>query len=325
MRRREFIAAVGSAAALPFGAYAQQSARPVVGFLAAGTPTGYGHALAAFQKGLGETDYLDGKNVEIVYRWAENQYDRLPAMASELIRRRVSVIAALSTPAALVAKAATTTIPVVFTTIADPVQIGLVNSLNRPGGNVTGATLMSVEVGPRLLDLLHTALPSVTTIAVLLNPTNPNLETQSSTLRAAALKLGLQIEVLDVRSESEFDAVFAKLRELRAGAVMISQDPLFNAKSEQLAALTIRYRVPAIYELRQFAVAGGLMSYGDSQNEAWRQAGLYVGRILKGEKPADLPVMQATKLEFVINLKTARTFGLTVPDGLVNAADEVIE
>jgi putative ABC transport system substrate-binding protein len=325
MRRRTFIAALGGAATWPFTAHAQQSVMPVLGFLAAGTPKGYAQALAAFLKGLSETNYVDGKNVHIEYRWAENQYDRLPAMAADLVRRQVAVIAAVSTPAARVAKAATGTIPVVFTTIADPVQIGLVESLNRPGGNVTGATLMSVEVGPKLLDLLHRALPSVTTIALLLNPTNPNIETQSRTLQAAALKLGLQIQVVTVSAESDLDAMFERLKEIRAGALMISQDPLFNAQSEQLAALTIHHRMPAIYELRQFAAAGGLMSYGDSQNDAWHQAGIYVGRILKGEKPADLPVMQATKLDFVINLKTAKTLGLTIPDGLVNAADEVIE
>jgi putative ABC transport system substrate-binding protein len=298
---------------------------PVVGFIAAGTSEGYALALEGFLKGLGETNYVDGKNIQIEYRWAENQYDRLQAMAAELARKQVAVIAAPTTPAARAAKAATKVIPIVFTTIADPVQIGFVDSLNRPGGNMTGVTLLSVEVGPKLLELLHVALPSATIMALLVNPTNPNVETQSRTLQAAALKLGLQVQVLNASSERDFDAVFAKLQELRASALMISQDPLFNSQSGQLAALTVRYRMPAIYELRQFAAAGGLMSYGDSQNDAWRQAGIYVGRILKGEKPADLPVMQATKFEFVINLKTAKTLGLAIPDGLISAADEVIE
>ena len=325
MKRRDFITVLGGAAAWPVIVHAQQPAMPVVGFLGAGTSKGYAPALAALLKGLAETNYADGKNIKIEYRWANNQYDQLPAMAADLVRRQVSVIVAASTPAARVAKAATPTIPVVFTTIADPVQIGLVDSLNRPGGNVTGVTLMSVEVGPKLLDLLHGAMPLATTVAVLLNPTNPNVETQSRTLQAAALKLGLQVHVLYASTERNFDAIFAKLRELRAGALMISQDPLFNEQCEQLAELTVRNRMPTIYELRQFAAAGGLMSYGDSQNDAWHQAGIYVGRILKGEKPADLPVMQATKLNFVINLKTAKTLGLTIPDGLINAADEVIE
>jgi putative ABC transport system substrate-binding protein len=325
MKRREFITAFGGAAAWSFAAHAQQSAKPVVGFLAAGTPNGYVQALAAFLKGLSETGYVDGKNVQIEYRWAEDQYDRLPGMAADLVRKKVAIIAAPTTPAVRAAKAATATIPIVFITIADPVQIGFVDSLNRPGGNVTGVTLLSVEVGPKLLELLHGAVPSATIMALLVNPTNPNVETQSRTLLVAALKLGLQVHVLNASAERDFDAVFAKLHELRAGALMISQDPFFNGQSEQLAALTIRHRMPAIYQLRQFAVAGGLMSYGASQNDAWRQAGIYVGRILKGEMPSDLPIMQATKFEFVINLKTAKTLGLTIPDGLVNAADEVIE
>jgi putative tryptophan/tyrosine transport system substrate-binding protein len=325
MKRREFVTALGGAAAWSLTAHAQQSAMPVVGFLAAGSANGYVQALAAFLKGLSETGFVDGKNVQIEYRWAEDQYDRLPGMAADLVRKRVAIIAAPTTPAVRAAKAATSTIPIVFTTIADPVQIGLVDSLNRPGGNVTGVTLLSVEVGPKLLELLRGALPSSTIMALLVNPTNPNVETQSRTLLAAALKLGLQVHVLNASAVPDFDAVFAKLQELRVEALMVSQDPLFNGQSEQLAALTVRHRMPAIYQLKQFAAAGGLMSYGASQNDAWRQAGVYVGRILKGEKPSDLPIMQATKFEFVINLKTAKTLGLTIPDGLVNAADEVIE
>ena len=238
---------------------------------------------------------------------------------------RVAAIAATSTPAGLVAKAATTTVPIVFTTIADPVQIGLVASLNRPGGNVTGVTLLSVEVGPKLLDLLRAAVPSEAVMAMLVNPTNPNVETQSKNLQAAAQKLGLQVHVLNASTERDFDAVFSKLRELRAGALMIAQDPLFNAQSDQLAALTVRQATPAIYQLREFAEAGGLMSYGASESYAWRAAGVYVGRILKGEKPADLPVLQPTKFDLVINLKTAKSLGLTVPATLLAQATEVIE
>jgi putative tryptophan/tyrosine transport system substrate-binding protein len=235
----------------------------------------------------------------------------------------VAVIAATTTPAAKAAKAATATIPIVFTTIADPVQIGFVASLNRPGGNVTGVTLLSVEVGPKLLELLHGAVPSATIIGLLVNPTNPNADNQSKITQAAALKLGLQVHVLNASNESDFGAAFAKLRELRAGALIIGQDVFFNTQSQQLAALTVRHAIAAIALLREFAVAGGLISYGASRSDSWRQAGLYVGRILKGEKPSELPVMQPTKFELTINLKTAKALGLNLP--FVGLADEVIE
>jgi putative ABC transport system substrate-binding protein len=244
-------------------------------------------------------------------------------MAADLVRQKVAVIAATTTPAAKAAKAATTTIPIVFTTIADPVQIGFVASLNRPGGNVTGVTLLSVEVGPKLLELLHAAVPSATIIGLLINPTNPNAETQSKNTQAAALKLGLQVHVLNASTERDFDAAFAKLRELRAGALIIGQDVFFNTQSQQLAALTVHHAIPAIALLREFAVAGGLISYGASRSDSWRQVGIYVGRILKGEKPSELPVMQPTKFELTINLKTAKALGLNLP--FVGLADEVIE
>ena len=310
---------------MPLSVGAQQATIPVVGYLSAGTSSGDGRALAAFIKALGETGYQDGKNVRIEYRWAENQYEQLSAMAADLVRREVAVIAATGTPAALAAKAATATIPVVFTTIADPVQIGFVSSLNRPGGNVTGVTLLSVEVGPKLLELLHGAVPSASVIALLLNPANPNAESQSKNTQEAALKLGLAIHVLNARTERDFDPAFAKLRELRVGALIIGQDVLFNTRSEELAALTLRYAVPAIYPQPEFALAGGLISYGASRSDAWRQAGIYVGRVLKGEKPAELPVVQSAKFEFIINLKTAKSLNLAVPQGLLNAADEVVE
>ena len=237
----------------------------------------------------------------------------------------MNVIAATSTPAALAAKAATATIPIVFTIIADPVQIGLVTSLNRPGGNMTGVTSLSVELGPKLLELLHDSAPKATIMALLFNPTNPNLVTQSRDLQAAALKLGLQPHVVNASTERDFDAVFAKLRELRADALMISQDPFFNSQSGQLGALSVRHAIPAIYVDREFVAAGGLMSYGANRPDQWRQVGVYVGRILKGEKPADLPVVQPTKFDLVINLKTAKALGLEVPPSLLVRADEVIE
>jgi len=326
MRRRDFIRIVaGGAAALPFAAQGQKSALPVVGYLSAGTSSGDARPVAAFVKGLGETGYEDDKTVKIEYRWADNQYDRLPLIAADLVRQQVAVIAAVTTPAARAAKAATATIPVVFTTIADPVEIGFVASLNRPGGNVTGVTLLSVEIGPKLLQLLHAAVPSASVIALLLNPTNPNAENQSKTMQEAALKLGMQIHVLNASAERDFEVAFAKLREVGASALVIGQDVFFNATSAQLGALTLRHAVPAIYPLSEFAAGGGLISYGASRSDAWRQAGIYVGRILRGEKPAELPVVQPTKFELTINLKTAKALGLDVPLGLLNAADEVIE
>jgi ABC-type uncharacterized transport system substrate-binding protein len=321
--RRDFIVLAGGAAAVwPLAAQAQ-TAMPVIGYLAAGSSKGDEQIAAALLKGLAETGYEDGKNVRIEYRWADNQYERLPSMATDLVRQKVAVIAATTTPAAKAAKQATTTIPIVFTTISDPVQIGFVGSLSRPGGNVTGVTLLSVEVGPKLLELLRGAAPSATVLGLLVNPTNPNAESQVKNTQAAALRLGLQLQVLNASAESEFDAAFVKLRELQVGGLIIGQDVLFNTKSAQLAALTVRHAIPAIALVREFAIAGGLISYGTSRLDSWRQAGIYVGRILKGEKPSELPVMQPTKFELTINLKTAKAFGLNLP--YVGLADEVIE
>lgn len=326
MRRRDFIKALGGGvAAWPLSARAQRPAMPVIGYLAAGSPNSEARLHEAFVKGLGEAGYTDGKNTRIEYRWAENQYDRLPAMAADLVRQDVAVLAATTTPAARAAKAATGTIPIVFTSIADPVQIGFVASLNRPGGNVTGATMLGVEVGPKLMELLHGAVPSVGTVALLVNPANPNAETQSKSIEQAALKLGVKLHVLNASTESDLDTVFAKLNQLGAGALIIAHDVLFNAQARQLGALTLRNKMPAIYTLSEFAASGGLISYGASRADAWRQAGIYVGRILKGEKPSELPVIQPTTFEFAINLKTAKALGVSIPLPLIASADEIIE
>jgi putative ABC transport system substrate-binding protein len=326
MRRRDFIKALGAGAALwPLAARAQRLATPVIGYLAAGNPKSEARLVDAFVKGLGEAGYQDGKNAKIEYRWAENQYDRLPAMAADLVGREVAVIAATTTPAVRAAKAATGRIPIVFTTIADPVQIGFVASLNRPGGNVTGATLLSVEVGPKLVELLHRAVPSARTMVLLVNPTNPNAETQSKSIQQAAHKLGLNLHVLNASTERDFDAVFAKLGELQASGLIIGHDVFFNAQAKQLGALTVRNKMPAIYTLSEFAASGGLISYGASRADAWHKAGVYVGRILKGEKPAELPVIQPTTFEFAINLRTAKALGVSIPLTLIASADEIIE
>jgi putative ABC transport system substrate-binding protein len=325
--RRELIVTFGSlAAAWPLAARAQQPALPVIGFVNAGSSGGYAGISSAFLRGLGETGYVEGRNVAIEYRWAENQPDRLPAMMADLVQRKVAVIAATSTPAALAAKAATTTIPIVFETGADPVQLGLIASLNRPGGNVTGVTQMSNEVAPKMLELLHELLPAARVMALLVNPADPALaEINTSKALAAAHTLGLELHVLNASSERDFDAVFAKLIELRAGGLVVGPGVLFTSHIERLAAMAAHHGVPTVYKGREFIAAGGLVSYGSDITDSYRLAGIYTGRILKGDKPADLPVQQVTKFEMIINLKTAKTLGITIPLPLIGRADAVIE
>jgi putative ABC transport system substrate-binding protein len=327
--RRAFLATLGGAAAGSFvrsrAARAQQPV-PVIGFLSAATPQGYARQLSAFLKGLSEAGYVEGRDVTIEYRWAENQDDRLPALASDLVHRQVTVIAATTTAASLAAKAATTTIPIVFETGADPVQLGLVVSLARPGGNVTGVTQTNQEVTPKRLQMLHELVPTASIMALLVNPASPyQAQTQSSAALLAAHTLGLDLHVLNASTESDFDAVFTNVIQLRAGGLVIAADPFFIGRSEQLAALTVRHAVPTIFETHEFAAAGGLMSYGAPIGETYRLAGNYTGRVLKGDKPADLPVQLATKVELFINLKTAKALGITFPLTLLGRADEVIE
>ena len=329
MRRRDFINVVGgSAITWPLATRAQQPSMPVVGVLSAEWPNAVtADRLRAFREGLNDTGYVEGRNVTIEYRWAEGRNDRLPALAAELVRLPVNVIViAGSTPASIAAKAATTTIPIVFITGGDPVRLGLVASLNRPGGNITGVAILAVEVTAKRLELLHELAPTATIIAALVNPTSPVLaEPETRDLQAAARTLGLTLHVLHASSEQEIDTAFMTLVQLRAGALVIGADAYFNSRQEQLAVLTLRYAIPAIYEWREFVLSGGLASFGPTVADTYRPLGLYTGRILKGEKPADLPVQQATKLQLIINMKTANALGIKVPLPLVGRADEVIE
>jgi putative ABC transport system substrate-binding protein len=327
IRRRDFITLLGGAAAAwPLAARAQQPTVPVIGFLGSGSADGFTGRVAAFHRGLGETGYVEGRNVAIEYRWANNVYDRLPELAADLVRRQVAVIVTTnSTPTARAAKAATTTIPIVFALGADPVEIGLVESMNRPGGNITGITGLGVELGPKRLELLHELLPDARDIATLINPKSPVAEKQARNLDTAARALGLRMHVLHASTEQEFGTAFATLAERRAAGLMINIDPFFTSQTEQLATLTLNHAVPAIFVYREFAAAGGLMSYGGSFTETSRMLGIYSGRILKGEKPANLPVQQVTKVEMFLNLKTAKRLGITVPLPLSGRADEVIE
>ncbi len=330
MRRRDFIKLLGGAsAAWPLTARAQQPAMPVVGFLSTGSAgtASVAVSLNAFRQGLAEAGYVEGRNVAIEYRWADEVYARLPELFADLVRRQVSVIAATggSVGTLFAGKATITNIPVVFSGGGDPVAAGLVASLNRPGGTLTGATFFSGELGPKRLDLLHQLVPTVTAVTFLLNPLNRNFESLSKTLGAAAGEIGLQLHVLRARTDGDIDAAFATLAQLGAGALLIGPDNFIFSRYERIAALALRFRVPTMYQWREYVEADGLMSYGPSQTDVYRQVGVHAGRILKGEKPADMPVVQSTRIELAINLKTAKTLGLTVPPTLLVAADEVIE
>jgi ABC-type uncharacterized transport system substrate-binding protein len=326
MRRREFITLLGGAAApWPFAARAQQKAMPVIGFLGSTSPEPAAPNVAAFRQGLSETGYVEGQNVAIEYRWAEGSYDRLPAMAADLVDLKVDLIAASAPPSAVAAKRATSTTPIVFFIGGDPVELGLVASLARPGGNLTGVTFLVSELTPKLLDLLSQLVPQARAMALLVNPNNPNTGRNIGDAQEAARAKGVQLSVLKAATEAEIDAAFATLVQLHAGALVVAADPFFGDRRDQFAALAARHAIPAVYAGRLFTEAGGLMSYGPSLPSAFRQAGGYAGRILKGAKPADLPVQQSTLFELVINLKTAKALGLTVPQTVLGLADEVIE
>jgi putative ABC transport system substrate-binding protein len=324
MRRRNFLGVLVGAAAWPLAARAQQSAMPVIGCLVTSSRLQFASRLDAFHRGLSEIGYVDGRNVTIEYRWAEGQYDRLPALAADLVREKVDVIFA-NGPAAPVAKAATPTIPIIFVLGSDPVAVGLVASLNRPGGNLTGATTLNVRIGPKRLELLYELVPTATVIGLLVNPTNSIGVTEPKDVETAARALGLDLHILQASTDQELESAFATLVQLRANGLVIATDAFFISQSEKLAALASRHAMPTIFQDREFAMAGGLMSYGGDLEEEAHLAGVYTGRVLKGEKPANLPVYQATKVELIINLKTAKALGINVPNTLIGRADEVIE
>jgi len=327
VRRRDFIALTGGAAvAWPFGVRAQKSTMPVIGFLGSASPAQFAPYVAGFRRGLNETGYVEGKNVAIEFRWAEGHYDRVPALAADLVRRQVTVIfASAAGGGARAAKAATSTIPIVFTTGRDPVEMGLVASLSHPGGNLTGINFFTTELREKRLELLHALVPKATVIAYVVNPSEVSLESRRRKLQETARTFGLQLRVVSAANEQEIDAAFATFGQVRPGALVVESDIFFNARREQFVALAARYKVPAIYEGREYVAAGGLMSYGASLSDAWRLAGVYVGNILNGAKPADLPIMQSTKIELVVNLKTAKALGLTIPQSVLARADEVIQ
>ena len=326
MKRREFITLLGGAAAWPLTARAQQPLLPVVGFLNATSPRSWKPYLDAYWQGLNDAGFVEGRNVAIEYRWAEGQYERLPSLAADLVRRRVAVLVSTGGAGPLVAaKAATTTIPIVFTTGSDPVRMGIVASLNRPGGNITGVNLFVTEMTSKRFGLLRELVPAANLVAVLSNPTNPRTEDQLKDVQQAARALGQQIHILSARTDQELDVAFRSMTELRAGALLVAADPYFTDRRSYVTALAVRHSIPAIYDQREHTIVGGLMSYGTSLTDGYRQAGRYTGRILKGEKPADLPVLQPIRFEFVINLTVAKVLGLEVPPTLLARADEVIE
>jgi putative ABC transport system substrate-binding protein len=324
MRRREFITLLGGAAAWPFAARAQRTTRPIVGFLNSASADKYAHLAAAFRQGLNDLGFVDGQNITIEYRWAAGQYDRLSGMAADLVRREPAVIAA-NTPAIIAAKKATSTIPIVFFTAADPVEAGFVASLDRPGGNLTGISGLQSELGPKRLELLHELFPNATTIGLLVDPNNVDVEKLTRDVETGARNLRLELHVLRASSERDFNGVFAKLADTPSRPLVIAPDAFFVSQIDTIARLALQYAVPTIFQLREFAAAGGLMSYGSDPKDSFRQVGIYAGRILRGEKPAELPVQQPTKFELVINLKTANALGITVPERLLALADEVIE
>jgi putative ABC transport system substrate-binding protein len=326
MRRREFIAILAGAAGTSRDTLAQQSAIPVIGFLSSASPKPYAGRVAAFRKGLNEAGYIEGRDLAIEFRWAQGQYDRLPAFAADLVSQRAAVIVSSGGDvAALAAKAATSSIPIVVVTGSDPVKAGLVASFNRPGGNVTGASFVATELEKKRLELLRDLVPSAAVIGVLINPTNPAAESRAKDLQMAARTLGRDIYIVNVSNESDLEAAFATLTQQPAGALLVSTDSFFTSQRDRLVALATQYALPAIYPWREFAEAGGLMSYGPIINEVYRQAAIYTGRILKGEKPADLPFVRPTKFELVVNMKTAKAMGLTLPPLILGRADEVIE
>jgi putative ABC transport system substrate-binding protein len=326
MKRRDFIAVLGGTVGWSLVARAQKSAMPVIGFLSSASPAQWTRNVVAFRQGLNEAGYAEGKNVAIEYRWVDGHYDRLPALAADLVSGHVAVLVATGGPdSALAAKEATSTIPIVFTTGGDPVQLGVVASLGHPGGNATGVYILTGDLNAKRLGLLHEMVPRAATIATLINPTNAGAQAIENEVRAAAAAAGVQPLVVRAGTERDIDAAFAILIEKRIGALIVSNDPFFNVRREQFVALAARHAVPAIFELREFVTAGGMMSYGPSLSEAYRQAGVYTGKILNGVKPADLPVLQPTKFELTINARTAKALGLTIPQSLLLRADEVIQ
>ncbi len=326
MKRREFITLLGATATWPLTAPAQQPAIPVVGFLGTASAGSFAHLVAGFRRGLQEIDFVEGRNVAIEYRWAEGQYDRVPTLAADLVRRQVGVIVTVGgETSAAAAKAATSTIPIVFNVGADPVKLGLVTSLARPGGNATGVNIFTTELVEKRLGLLHDLVPAATTVAVLSNPNFPAAVANVRESEAAARAIGKRVVIFNASSDAEIETAFANIVHARPGALLVGADPFFNSRRGLIVALAARHAVPAIYEWREFAEAGGLVSYGTSLVDAYRQQGIYAGRILKGEKPADLPIVQLSKFELIINLNTARALGLTIPPGVLAIADEVVE